>query len=529
MKRLWVFITACLLLFSSATAETVTTQEFTADEQAYNVYLDISTGYAEGVKYLEEIEYLWRQAIELGDVEKADSVWFNAMIAAGGGELDITHMMRYQQLAQLKYGYADYTGLYNHFAALLKLQTSKEMSSIVRAALPLSIEAGYIQSAEKLEVYLDDAKAGIRMLMKLDPDYSFTEDLQNYYKELNLLLKYIQDFNATYTDFKAKTENFAEKLISYEVDFEFIFDPDDYEKVIEVRSDKREAENQAIYEQAQALENIGKYEDAIELYWQSGNHDEIKRVKQSIAEAELEDRYQEACAMEACGNKAGAFSAFKELGIYKDSNDRATNLAGFAKIAYAEHNTYSTEENENIRGNIQRSHTINYFYDTNGVLLSTKTTEQYPTEITYLYENGRLISSVDRGALSITDGKISQYRRLESTYNANGDPITLAYVIEIVATKQEARSEGTIQYSYNEYGDKINREGFEINTFGNATYSYNYVYENGIKQEVSCVRNGEPYTKTYYEYDSYGCLEKELTVWYHYDGKTHYTELIYTY
>jgi len=336
MKRLWVFITACLLLFSSAAAETVTTQEFTADEQAYNVYLDISTGYAEGVKYLEEIEYLWRQAIELGDVEKADSVWFNAMIATSyAGDSNVERFARLQDLAQLKYGFG-FSGLYNYFEALLKLQKSDEVFNIVRAAITLSLESGYVQSAESLEKYLDDAKAGIRTLMKLDPDYSFTEDLQNYYKELNLLLKYIQDFNATYTDFKAKTENFAEKLISYEVDFEFIFDLDDFSKVLEVRSAKQTASNEAVYNEALLLENNMEYSAAIDMYWQCRNHSDSLERMTTCQNAIKEEKYQVAVEYENKGDYPAAVILYEELADYKDSNVRKLhcgNYIGYVTIS----------------------------------------------------------------------------------------------------------------------------------------------------------------------------------------------------
>ena len=55
MKGLCVHAMACMLLISSAVAETATAQNFAADEQTYNAYLDITTGYVEGVKCLEEL------------------------------------------------------------------------------------------------------------------------------------------------------------------------------------------------------------------------------------------------------------------------------------------------------------------------------------------------------------------------------------------------------------------------------------------------------------------------------------------
>ena len=148
MKRLIALLFVCMLWSGISVAESTTNRPFTADEQAYDVYLDLSTAYNAGVEYLEEIKYLWKEATSLSNINEADQIWFNAIIAAGN-ELNARRMICYQNLAQIKYGYETYKGLYSNFTSYLGKTTNT--LHIVGAGIELSTDAGYILSPQVLE------------------------------------------------------------------------------------------------------------------------------------------------------------------------------------------------------------------------------------------------------------------------------------------------------------------------------------------------------------------------------------------
>ena len=333
MKHLLAFLSTLMLLLGTSIAESSLDRSLTVEEQAFDAYLDISTAYNAGVDYLKEVKYLWEEAVSLDSLSEADQLWFNAKIILGNEPTDTKRFTHYYHLAKTKYGYEDCLYLYDHFAAALSSSTGT--LGIVGPALSLAIEAGYVLSPEAIDEYIDQAKVGIKNIMSHDPNYAFTGQSQNYYKELSLLQNYIYDFDDSYFEFSDRIEKFVEKQISFDVDFEFIFDPSDYNYVYQIRSAKQQEKYFALYSQALTLENNREYEKAIEFYWQCRNYEDSNSRIKACREYTLEPIYQEAYAFELSGAYDEAIELYQTISGYKDSNIRIVhceNHQGFEKV-----------------------------------------------------------------------------------------------------------------------------------------------------------------------------------------------------
>ena len=78
-KKLGLSLLIVLLLvsaFSLAQASDTEMRSLTAEEEAFSVYLDISSAYKEGVRYLEELDYVWSQVNSVDSVSALDEHWF---------------------------------------------------------------------------------------------------------------------------------------------------------------------------------------------------------------------------------------------------------------------------------------------------------------------------------------------------------------------------------------------------------------------------------------------------------------------
>jgi len=335
MKKLILWALILVLALSSIPALAEETPVFTADEQAYDAYLDISAVYNDGVKYLQEMQAIWTQINELDSLKDATADWFylNYVCRVDIGT-DIKRIGRFSKMAQVLYGYypedldAAMDELYN-FMAEAKDAAASERLDLIWVCLTYSQVAHIIQTKDELQAELDAAKQSIRDLMTIDQEYPFLEDLQAYYKAAVYLVNYICEFNDSYFGITGKLESFEKGYTSFEVDFEFIFDTSDaYTAVREYCSDEIEQKRQATYDQAAKLEAAGKYQEAIQLYWEYGTYssaqERILACHSAKAENEKEPQYQNALALESSGDYEAAIQIYEELNGYKDSSDRIT-------------------------------------------------------------------------------------------------------------------------------------------------------------------------------------------------------------
>ncbi len=292
MKRFFSFLLVLMLLVSSAIAEPATEQEvraFTVDEQAYDAYLDIAQAYADGVFYLKELDALWSKVINTGSDEEIDYMWLSDYLLA-----DVDRFSAFYTYASSAFGISEGQEVISRFASLANANAEK--TDVIWLCLAALKEAKYVEDAENIKQNLDSAMAGIRSLMATDREYPFLKDLQTYYKDAVLLYEYIADFNDNYTGFSAKLDEFQKNKTSWEVDFEFIFNPDDFDYVRSVRKQAGIEKLGAIYQQASNLESAGKYAEARQLYWDSypyeGSSAAMERCTaalQKIQEAEVKE------------------------------------------------------------------------------------------------------------------------------------------------------------------------------------------------------------------------------------------------
>lgn len=336
MKRLFILMLVLILLSSTAIAESAPAREFTVDEQAYDVYLDVSYVHNQSVRYLSELERLWDLANKLDDISDADALWFHAGLVADFGSNNSengSRLLKFHLLATEKYGFNQVPDLYPAFKELLSAYSGKT-TDIIWAGLAMGIEAQYIISPDELKTYLDEAMQGIRSIMSKDRGYPFLKDLQNYYKEASYLLDYISNFKDNYIGCQEMLDTQKKNQSSYTINFEFIFDPADFDYVMEVGAAEAEKKEKEIYESAVALENSGNYAGAIELYWQCSTYeDSINRLK-ICYEAIYEPIYQTALGYENSREYQKAIDIYSSLGNYKDTNARLTQCKQ-KKIAYA--------------------------------------------------------------------------------------------------------------------------------------------------------------------------------------------------
>lgn len=324
MKRLLAFFLILMFLAGVSIAESSPDRAFTADEQAYDVYLDVSYVHNQSVRYLSEMERLWDLANDLDSVSDADKLWFHAGLVANFGNNDaetLSRLYAYQHLATVKYGYSQIPELYPLFEALLSAGGRKTTDSIW-AGLALDIEAQYIVSPDEMKAYMDDAKEGIRNIMSTDRSYPYLQDLQNYYKEASYLLDYISNFKDNYLGLNEMLDTQKKNQSSYTIDFEFIFDPANFDYVMEVRAAETAEKQKAIYDRALALENSGDYAGAIGLYWQCSSYSDASERIESCRSNIHEADYQKAILLQNAGNYDEAIVLFGSLGDYKDTRSR---------------------------------------------------------------------------------------------------------------------------------------------------------------------------------------------------------------
>lgn len=331
MKRTRTLISVLLmllLLLNVGMAED--SREFTADEQAYDAYLDITYAYEESVRILKEGRELWSTALSVDDVSDLDLYWFRTQFLTRVENMSDESTSRYMSLlafAQNEYGFESPADLYDIFMDMVRSYDNKPIS-IVAAGMALAQKSGYVEPMESIGTYLDDAMSGIRTIMSIDREYPFVKDLQEYYKEAVLVYEYMKgSWENNFAEFSEKVDTYSDALRSWEIDFEFIFDPEGYDYVYDVRAAEqalkqqvqaaeKEQEQKALYNQAVALENSGDYETAIEYYQQCNYEDSRERIKAC--------KYQIARLSELNHDYFDAAGIYKELADYEDSAARYT-------------------------------------------------------------------------------------------------------------------------------------------------------------------------------------------------------------
>lgn len=381
MKHFFSFLLVFVLLMSSAIAETPGEQEtraFTADEQAYDVYLDITQAYSDSVLYLEELGILWNKVNETGS-KKIDYLWVSDYVAA-----DFERFVALQRYTESFYGISDAQDMLIQLFSLTN--TVEEKTDVIWLYLSILKDANYIRKEADIKQNLDDAMAGIRSLMAMDRSYPFLGDLQSYYKEAVMLHNYIADFSDNYTGFTAKLEEYQTNKTSREIDFEFIFNPDDFDYVREVRDAEKMEAIEVSYQHAIELENNGKYSEAIALFMTLGLYkdcnEHISRCRAAISES----KYQEAYALESQGRYAEAAEIYKAIKECKDSADRAAYCENH--IGYEDIHPFS-EGLAAVKKNGKWG-----FIDTCGNLVIPFTDEYVPT---YVFSDGLAVVSTKGG------------------------------------------------------------------------------------------------------------------------------------
>lgn len=511
MRRIAAILLMLLLLLNTGIAEE--TRQFTADEQAYNAYLDITNAYTESVKYLKEFRELQNTSLALESVSDMDQYWFEYTFLTRAGSVNDERVPRlacFLSLAEEKYGLENYTDLYHTFMKLIVVCGNKT-TSVVSAGLALAQESRYLKTAEDIQGYLDDAMNGIRTLMRIDREYPFLKDLQEYYKEAVLVSEYIDRTTDYYAEFSKTVDTYIEALRSWEIDFEFIFDPAGFSYVDEVRSARWNEERKQLYDQATVLEANGDYDGAIDLYWESRWEDAVERIAachKAQEYAAAAQKYEEAASCQEAGAYRDAYSLFISLGDYMDSGLRAEEChAHFfsAKVT---------------RGDF--SYSIDFDCDANkNVIFKKENHSKWPKETVYEYENNKLVSSTETGIGSYTDGKVGSTTTTQTSYNEYGDPVVAYCQYQNASTgKNTVKLTTTWDYSYNDQGLKTaamkNQE--TLSPDYTPKYEYNYEYENNRLTRENCyIANGdlqgELYIITTYEYDDSGRILCETSTY----------------
>ena len=313
MKKIISIMLVILLFANVSFAEASKEREMTPEEQAYNIYLDIACVHEYGVRYLEEMGRIWEIALSAKDVDAVNDLSY----------MDCFPQVQMFSLISLltdKYGYtSDELSLRILNSNVFSVT---EKTDLVWAILALEEESGYLKSPSVLKVCLDRAFDNIRTLMAVDKEYAFLSELKDYYKDAVLLYEYIADFKDNYTGFSEKFDDFKSGEKSWKVDFEFIFAPDAYPYVSEIRALQQEYEKKKIYDLAVALENSGDYAGAIEQYWQCGFYEDAANRITVCRNNILETNYQTATIHEQNGNYKDAIDIYSSLRDYKDSQER---------------------------------------------------------------------------------------------------------------------------------------------------------------------------------------------------------------
>ncbi|MBR4040046.1 MAG: peptidoglycan-binding protein [Clostridia bacterium] len=324
-KKLGLSLLIVLLLvsaFSLAQASDTEMRSLTAEEEAFSVYLDISSAYKEGVRYLEELDYVWSQVNSVDSVSALDEHWFLGYLINTPQDKIYNKYFYLGNLAR-QFGMDAASDLYAVFRD--QMQSRSKKTDAIWVILDMLAESGYIQNAKDILASIEYAKSGIRSVMAQDKEYPFLEELKSYYKDAVILQEYIDPFNDSYINFCPKLDEFKKTKTSWEIEFEFIFDPssDEYDYVYTVR-DERD------YQLALAKESAGDYRGAAEIYMGIRQHkDSDARYNicmatiESTNKAEKENIYLQAIELENNAKYDQALALYKQIDSYKDSNERA--------------------------------------------------------------------------------------------------------------------------------------------------------------------------------------------------------------
>lgn len=527
-KRLISVLLILILLSNVGVAEE--TRDFTADEQAYNAYLDITNAYAESVKYLKEFRELWSTYLELESVIDMDEYWFEYTFLARTGSLNDENVSRiacFLPLAEYKYGLADITELYDSFMTLVSAHGNK-MTSVVSAGLALAQESHYIKTQEDIQSYLDNAMSGIRTLMALDREYPFLKDLQEYYKEAVLVSEYIEGSSDNYVEFEEVVDTYSEALRSWEIDFEFIFDPDGYSYVHECRTAQQESKWKTIYDQAAALEANGDYESAIELYWEckwyEDSLEKIRTIQVAKTSAALHEQYTTAVSYQEAGDYESAIDLFYTLMEYKDSAERYAICVQSTK-------NEPVKSKEYIRKYVTydmpagTSETEIYKYSDSGTLVCVELSgvrygHKFSDTTTYQYDKNGIITTSEQ--VYITTGTETVYHQ---QYDAHGN------IVESTRISYNGDTSKPLTTSYSYTYDKDGNILTKTTSAGSISNANSYVYEydqvgNIVRKEV--YRSKELVEATEYIYNIYGRVEKAI-ISYSAKDTTNIVEVLYSY
>ena len=211
------------------------------------------------------MERIWAIAIEADDVEEVNNLCY----------LDCFMTDPLSSLYEMylgKYGYS--MDEIRQISLSRDAFSVSEKTDLIWAVLALEAEAKYIEMPSDLEVYLDRAMSNIRTLRAEDKEYAFLSDLQDYYKDAAMMYEYIAEFSDNYVGLSEKTAAYQSAGSSWKIDFEFIFDPDGYPYVEEVRAAQQKERDKGIYDLAVACEEKGDYESARAYYWQCSSYED---------------------------------------------------------------------------------------------------------------------------------------------------------------------------------------------------------------------------------------------------------------
>lgn len=249
-----------------------------------------------------------------------------------------------------------------------------------------------------------------------------------------------------------------------------------------------------------------------------------------------EAKYNDACTMVENGDYENAYTAFKELGDYKDSqkylsrfiyfptvaNYVLSDRSGVMTVEIGVHNMPTRILSEGIEGAENSAYTKDgvYTYDSKGNLMQQAVTYN-GTKYTYDYtydENTNLINAVnsvegvavafhdyvydENGVLireSYKEGDVVYYD-YEHSYDANGNQIKSVF--------KATDGDHVYTYTYNEEGKLVNESGsVPSGHWYNIVYTYDT--DGNLMQEVY-TEDGEFGFTTDYTYDSVGnCIKEE--------------------
>ena len=248
------------------------------------------------------------------------------------------------------------------------------------------------------------------------------------------------------------------------------------------------AENESGYLIAKRMEESGSYEEAIEAYGKLGEYkdsaDCIERCREAL--------YKKALESEEKKEYSKAHSIYAYLGNYKDCMERRAGLF----VVTAKY--------------VDSSSTIYYTYDDNNVLIYAKNdSEKWPYEITYTYEDGKLVSSLETGISGRTQaGEVSPTYEKTIYYDEWGNQTKVVRVSTDLAYNKDAikKHEETYEYVYDEQGHILKGAIYSDGEFI-SEYTLRYVFDEfgRIAERYQTTGGVEKY-KLIYTYNEDGLL-----------------------